>query len=448
VKVVVAGLGKLGLPMAAVFAESGHEVVGVDPVQPVVDALNEGRVLIEEPGLSELIAAHSERISATIDYAEAIPGAEMTFIIVPTPSGDDGAFVNDYVVSALEQIGAVLRDNPQPHLVAVTSTVMPGATAAVLAPAFAEALGRPIGNGVSLCYSPEFIALGSVIRDLKNPDFVLIGADDEVEGQRLADFYLGIGGGRDVPVQVMNWANAELAKISVNSFVTMKITYANMLAGICEGLPGGDVDVVTRAIGLDTRIGRRYLKGGPPFGGPCFPRDNRALGVAAEAVGAPWDLAAATDRMNNGLAERIAAVVADATSEGDTVAVLGLAYKDNTPVVEESAGAKVAAALVALGRTVVVHDPIADASHSPILSGISYTQANDVDAAVADAAAVVVVGDDPAYDSLPVLGLADGAQVVDCWRRLADASWPTGVGYRAIGRLHTEALLGAPGRGI
>lgn len=440
-RVVVAGLGKLGLPMAAVFAESGHEVVGVDPVQPVVDALNEGRVLIDEPGLPEMIAANRERISATTDYADAIPGAEMTFIIVPTPSGDDGAFINDYVVTAIEQIGAVLRDNPQPHLVAVTSTVMPGATAAVLAPAFEGALGRPLGDGVSLCYSPEFIALGSVIRDLQTPDFVLIGADDEAEGQRLANFYLGIGGGRDVPVQVMNWVNAELAKISVNSFVTMKITYANMLAGICEGLPGGDVDVVTQAIGLDTRIGRRYLKGGPPFGGPCFPRDNRALGVAAEAVGAPWDLAAATDRMNDGLAERIADAVTQATSEGDTVAVLGLAYKDNTPVVEESAGAKVAAALAARGRTVVVHDPIADAAHSPLLAGVEFTQAGDVQGAVADAAAVVVVGDDPAYDCLPASSLPAGVLVVDCWRRFSSASWPVGCAYTAMGLAHGDIAL-------
>lgn len=432
-KVVVAGLGKLGLPMAAVFADSGHEVVGVDPVQPVVDALNEGRVLIEEPGLHEMIAANADRITATTDYAEAIPGAEMTFIIVPTPSGDDDAFINDYVVSALEQIGAVLRDSPQPHLVAVTSTVMPGATAAVLAPAFEQALGRPLGDGVSLCYSPEFIALGSVVRDLQNPDFVLIGADDEAASRRLADFYLGIGGGRDLPVQVMNWVNAELAKISVNSFVTMKITYANMLAGICEGLPGGDVDVVTQAIGLDTRIGRRYLKGGPPFGGPCFPRDNRALGVAAEAVGAPWDLAAATDRMNDGLAERIADTVAGATSEGDTVAVLGLAYKDNTPVVEESAGAKVAAALVARGRSVVVHDPIADASQSPILAGVDHRQAGDLVGAVERARAIVIVGDDPAYDGLPSLPLQEGVLVVDAWRRLAGATWPGTVDYRGVG---------------
>jgi len=433
VKVVVAGLGKLGLPMAAVFAQSGHDVVGVDPMQPVVDALNEGRVLIDEPGLPEMIAANSERITATTSYAEAIPGAELTFIIVPTPSGDDGAFINDYVVDALREIGQVLRENPQPHLVAVTSTVMPGATSAVLAPAFEQALGRSLGDGVALCYSPEFIALGSVVRDLQNPDFVLIGADDKAAGRRLADFYLGIGGGRDVPVQVMNWVNAELAKISVNSFVTMKITYANMLASICEGLPGGDVDEVTRAIGLDSRIGPRYLKGGPPFGGPCFPRDNRALGVAAEAVGAPWDLAAATDTMNDAFADRIAATVIRATEDGDTVAVLGLAYKDNTPVVEESAGAKVAAALAGLGRKVVVHDPIADASHSPILANVVFRQEDDVEAAVASAAAVVVVGDDPAYDSLPALPLGSGVVIIDCWRRLANAGWPAGTSYVAIG---------------
>ena len=439
-KVVVAGLGKLGLPMAAVFAQSGHDVVGVDPMQPVVDALNEGRVLIDEPGLPEMIAANSERITATTSYAEAIPGAEITFIIVPTPSGDDGAFINDYVVDALREIGQVLRENPQPHLVAVTSTVMPGATSAVLAPAFEQALGRSLGDGVALCYSPEFIALGSVVRDLQNPDFVLIGADDEAAGRRLADFYLGIGGGRDVPVQVMNWVNAELAKISVNSFVTMKITYANMLASICEGLPGGDVDEVTRAIGLDSRIGPRYLKGGPPFGGPCFPRDNRALGVAAEAVGAPWDLAAATDRMNDGLAERIADMVITATNEGDTVAVLGLAYKDNTPVVEESAGAKVAAALAARGRSVLIHDPIATAADSSILQGVACTQVTEVSDAVSGAAALVVVGDDPAYDVLPSLPMVDGVIVIDCWRRLAPSlSGSARVVYVPLG----QAIAGA-----
>lgn len=439
-KVVVAGLGKLGLPMAAVFAESGHEVVGVDPMQPVVDALNEGRVLIDEPGLPEMIAANSERISATTSYAEAIPGADITFIIVPTPSGDDGAFINDYVVNALREIGQALRENPQPHLVAVTSTVMPGATSAVLAPAFEQALGRSLGDGVALCYSPEFIALGSVVRDLQNPDFVLIGADDEDAGRRLADFYLGIGGGRDVPVQVMNWVNAELAKISVNSFVTMKITYANMLASICEGLPGGDVDEVTRAIGLDSRIGPRYLKGGPPFGGPCFPRDNRALGVAAEAVGAPWDLAAATDRMNDGLAERIAEMVITATNEGDTVAVLGLAYKDNTSVVEESAGAKVAAALAARGRSVLIHDPIATAADSSILQGVACTQVTEVSDAVSGAAALVVVGDDPAYDALPFLPMVDGVIVIDCWRRLAPSlSGSARVVYIPLG----QAIAGA-----
>ena len=439
-KVVVAGLGKLGLPMAAVFAESGHDVVGVDPMQPVVDALNEGRVLIDEPGLPEMIAANSERILATTSYAEAIPGADITFIIVPTPSGDDGAFINDYVVNALQEIGQVLRENPQPHLVAVTSTVMPGATSAVLAPAFEQALGRSLGDGVALCYSPEFIALGSVVRDLQNPDFVLIGADDEAAGRRLADFYLGIGGGRDVPVQVMNWVNAELAKISVNSFVTMKITYANMLASICEGLPGGDVDEVTRAIGLDSRIGPRYLKGGPPFGGPCFPRDNRALGVAAEAVGAPWDLAAATDRMNDGLAERIAEMVITATNEGDTVAVLGLAYKDNTPVVEESAGAKVAAALAARGRSVLIHDPIATAADSSILQGVAFTQVAEVSDAVSGAAALVVVGDDPAYDALPSLPMVDGVIVIDCWRRLAPSlSGSARVVYIPLG----QAIAGA-----
>ena len=144
--------------------------------------------------------------------------------------------------------------------------------------------------------------------------------------------------------------------------------------------------------------------------------------------------------MNDGLAERIAGIVTDATTEGDAVAVLGLAYKDNTPVVEESAGAKVAAALAARGRTVVVHDPIADAEHSSILMGVAYQQASDVADAVADAAAIVIVGDDPAYDGVPAM--AGTAVIVDCWRRYPGSSWPSGTRVIALGRDGTALSAG------
>ena len=416
--VTVFGLGKLGLPMAAVFANAGHNVIGVDTVEATIEALNRGEVLIDEPDLPEMVARNTDRIRATTNVAEAIAASEMSFIIVPTPSGSDGAFINDYVLGVLRSIGEELRANPRDHIIAIASTVMPGATDKILAPAFEEALGRPLGTDVHLCYSPEFIALGSVVRDLTHPDMILIGATDRKAGERLGDFYRSVSGA-DVPVQVMAWANAELTKIAVNTFVTTKISFANMLAEICESLPGGDVDEVTSALGLDSRIGRKYLKGGPPYGGPCFPRDNRALTVFAESVGARADIAAATDAINDAIPHRIVQDIVNTIPAGSKVAVIGLAYKDNTPVFEESAGLKATIALLAAGFDVHVFDPKALISHDARLT--ASTQASTVAEAVTEASAVIITSDNSSHAD-GVVSAAPNAMIIDCWRTLSPAS--------------------------
>lgn len=412
--VAVFGLGKLGLPMAAVFANAGHTVIGVDTNPVTVDALNRAEVLIEEPDLPEMITANAARITATTDPAEAVANSEISFIIVPTPSGSDGAFVNDYVIAALRDIGAALREDPRDHLVAVASTVMPGATHSVLAPAFEEALGRPLGADVHLCYSPEFIALGSVVRDLTNPDMILIGADDEMAGERLGAFYRSVSG-EHVPTQIMGWANAELTKIAVNTFVTTKISFANMLAEMCEHLPGGDVDAVTSALGKDSRIGPKYLKGGPPYGGPCFPRDNRALSVFAESVGARADIASATDAVNDAVTARIIAAVEKAATPPVKVAVLGLAYKENTPVTEESAGSRVVTALLERGYEVAGYDPIATL---PIPNGTGRASEASVETATDGASVVVLTTTNPVVVD-HVRDLPNDVLVIDCWRSLS-----------------------------
>jgi UDPglucose 6-dehydrogenase len=200
-----------------------------------------------------------------------------------------------------------------------------------------------------MCYNPEFIALGSVIRDFLNPDFVLIGESDERSGQVLEGIYRQVCE-NDPPIVRMNFINAELTKLAVNTFVTTKISFANMLARICERLPGADVDVVTRALGLDSRIGAKYLKGAVSYGGPCFPRDNLALIATARKVGAPADIAEATDRFNRWQVGWLADLVWAYLPEGGVVGILGLAYKPNTDVVEESVGLLLAGELGARGK--------------------------------------------------------------------------------------------------
>src|SRR5947209_5455827 len=322
----VVGLGKLGASMAAAIASRGHEVIGVDVNRRAVERMNAGEAPVQETGLHDLIAANRARLEATMSHEEAVLGSELTFVIVPTPSDDRGAFSLQYAAYAFREIGKALAKKSGYHTVVLTSTVLPGATRYGLAPVLERHAGKPCGSGFGLCYSPEFIALGSVIRDFLNPDFLLIGEFDRRAGEHLEQCYRDILPGHP-PVARMTLENAELAKISVNAFVTTKITFANLLAELCGRLPGGDVDVVSAAIGLDSRIGRKYLTGGLGYGGPCFPRDNVALSFLARALGTQADLAEVTDARNRALADSVLTRIQPYIAKGATVAVLGLAYK-------------------------------------------------------------------------------------------------------------------------
>src|SRR3954452_19942086 len=333
-KISISGLGKLGAPMAAVMAHKGNVVVGVDLNPAYVTAIQQGRPPVNEPGLAEMILQNRERLSATLDYDEAIAATEVTFIIVPTPSGTDGTFSLRYVMSAAEKIGAALRRKNGWHVVVLSSTVMPGSTGGKLLPALEAYSGKKCGVDFGLCYNPEFIALGSVIRDMLQPDMILIGESEKRSGDTLEQLYRSVceSGPR---IQRMNYVNAELTKLSVNTFVTTKISYANMLTQICETLPGADVDVVTSALGCDSRIGPKYLKGGLGYGGPCFPRDNIAFSAMARTNGVPALLAEATDAMNKPQAPGLAEIILSRLPQGGTAGILGLSYKPNTEVIDE-----------------------------------------------------------------------------------------------------------------
>jgi UDPglucose 6-dehydrogenase len=283
--------------MAAVMVHKGHSVVGVDVNPASVAAIQHALPPVNEPDLAAMLQANCERLSATEDCGAAVLGTDATFIMVPTPSEADGGFSMKYVLRAAEKIGAALRSKPDWHLVVLSSTVMPGSTGGTLLPALEAHSGKKCGRDFGLCYNPEFIALGSVIRDMLNPDMILIGESDTRSGEILEKLYKGVCDSNP-RIQRMNFVNAELTKLSVNTFVTTKISYANMLAQVCERLPGADADVVCSAIGCDTRIGSKYLKGALGYGGPCFPRDNVAFSALARATGAPALLAEATDQLN------------------------------------------------------------------------------------------------------------------------------------------------------
>jgi UDPglucose 6-dehydrogenase len=440
----VVGLGKLGSPMAACLAARGYEVIGVDVDDAKVAAVNDGRAPVFETGLDEMLERSEGRLSATTDLEDAVRRSQLTFVVVATPSDEAGGFSLKWVLPVCEAIGRALREHTDFHTVVLTSTVMPGSTGGEVREALERASGKRMGEDFGLCYSPEFIALGSVIRDFLNPDFLLVGESDDRAGAALEAVYrraLDV----EAPVARMNFVNAELAKLSVNTFVTTKIAYANMLARICERLPEADVDVVTDAIGLDTRIGRKYLRGTISYGGPCFPRDNVALATLARNLGAPAFVAEATDNANRDGIGRLADIVEERLPEGGTAAVLGLSYKPNTDVVDESPGLLLLAELTARGVEALGYDPAAMGNARRLL-GDSVSLSESLAEAVSSADVIVLA---TAWDEFKSLDAAvlerDGRRrvVVDCWRVLPADEIEQVADYVVLGKggLSREAVV-------
>ena len=422
-KISVVGLGKLGSPIVAVLAAKGHEVIGIDTNPAFVEKINNHIAPVEEPHLQELLTEHKARISATMDWTKAILETDLTSIIVPTPSAPDGTFRNDYILSVIDEIGRVLATKKGYHLVTVNSTTMPGSVGGVIKERLERASGRKVGPDLGLCYNPEFIALGDVIQGLLHPDFILIGESDPKAGDFLEGMCRQVCGA-DANIARMNFVNAELTKISVNTYVTMKISFANMLGEICDQLEGSDVQVVTDTIGRDTRIGKKYLKPAIGYGGPCFPRDTIAFGRMAHLVGARADLALSTDLINRRQITRLTEITKGLVSGGSTVAILGLSYKPNTPVIEESQGVMLAKALLDSGFQVVVHDPLAAAPAQAVL-GRAVTFASSAREALAQADATVIITPWPEYGQIAPDWIAGGKLkfIIDCWRQLKPASF-------------------------
>jgi len=431
----VIGLGKLGAPMAACLAAKGFPVIGVDVDARKVDALNRAQAPVFEPGLPELLQVAKTRLKATQDIPTAVLNSEVTFVVVPTPSEPDGSFSLRYVLQACEGIADALRKKSLWHLVVITSTISPGSMDNSIRPLLEEHSGKRSGIDFGLCYNPEFIALGSVIRDFLNPDFVLIGESDERSGQVLEGIYRQVCE-NNPPVVRMNFINAELTKLAVNTFVTTKISFANMLARICEKLPGADVDVVTKALGLDSRIGTKYLKGAVSYGGPCFPRDNLALIATAQKVGAPADIAEATDRFNRWQVKWLADFVQEHLPEGGAVGILGLAYKPGTDVVEESVGLLLARELIEQRVRVIAYDP-AGVENARRMLGDGVIFVNSPQACIDLSDIVVVATPWKEFRSLPKETWERHGPprvVIDCWRVLRGLEGCDGVIYVPLGK--------------
>src|SRR6185312_4425011 len=350
----VCGLGKLGGCIAATYAARGFPVVGVDVDPDKIRRVNAGVPPVDEPLLAETISEGKGRLRATDDPRETV-NTDVSFFIPPSPSLPDGSFSNEFQLKAMQPIAKAVREaNKTGHIFVCSSTTTPGAVDKVLIPMLEKETGWKCGSEFHVCYKPEFIALGNVVNGLLEPDLVLIGESDPAAGAALEDLYRKYTR-NNARIARMSIISAELTKISVNSYITMKISFTNQLRMIAEQFPKADINVILDAIGTDTRIGQKYLRAGLSYGGPCFPRDNRLLAYAARQVGLQAPLAEASDKTNELTKLRLAETASELAPAGSTVLVLGVSYKPDTYITEESAGLHLAQAMKQRGYRVLVH---------------------------------------------------------------------------------------------
>lgn len=434
-KISVIGLGKLGLCVAACLAHKGYRVFGVDIDHRKIDLVNKGIPPIYEPTLSDMLSTCKDRLTATHDYNFAIKNSDATFIIVNTPSKPDGGYSLKQLKQASKEIGRTLKDKNSFHLVIVTSTVLPGTTDTIIKPLLEKSSGKKCGLDFGLCYNPEFIALGSVIHDFLNPNLILIGESDPKSGKLLTEIYKKICE-NDPKIVRMNHNNAELTKIALNSYVTMKISFANTIAELCEHIPSGDVDAVTSALGLDKRIGPKYLRGGLGFGGPCFPRDNEAFSYFAKQMGCEAKLATASDAVNIEQIKRMVKIAEERLNgANEKIAILGLTYKPNTNVVEASQSVDIARALSEKGHSIYVYDPLGT-DNAKTLLGDKVNYAKSVAECIANARLCIIA---TPWDEFKKLSPEDFASnirdttIIDCWRILNREQFGKRMEYIGIG---------------
>jgi UDPglucose 6-dehydrogenase len=362
----VCGLGKLGACIAATLAQRGFTTVGIDIDPEKVRKVNAGQPPVEEPLLAETITAGRARLRATQDYREAV-ATDVTFFIPPSPSLPDGSFSNEFLLRAMQPVAAAVREKgKKSHLFVCSSTTTPGAVDTVLIPMLERETGGACGRDFGMCYNPEFIALGNVVKGLLEPDMVLIGESDPNSGAALEGLYKRYNS-NSPRIARMSIISAELTKISVNSYITMKISFTNQLRMIAEQFPKANIHNILEAIGSDSRIGPKYLRAGLSYGGPCFPRDNRLLAYTARQLGLEAPLAEASDRVNQRTNLDLFEKVQRLVSKSDTIAVLGLSYKPDTYITEEAAGLYLAQQLKRHGFQVVVHDYGAKPANAPSL---------------------------------------------------------------------------------
>jgi UDPglucose 6-dehydrogenase len=353
-RVTMIGTGYVGLVSGACFADFGHTVTCVDKDATKIARLQKGEIPIFEPGLDELVKDNVEqgRLSFTTDPSQAIRDADAIFIAVGTPSrrGDGHADLS-YVYAAAEEIAGLI----QGHTVVVTKSTVPVGTGDEVEASIKRA--RPDAD-FAVVSNPEFLREGAAINDFKRPDRVVVGTTDERARERMRELYRPLFL-NETPIIFTERRTSELIKYAANAFLAMKITFINEVADLCDEV-GANVQEVARGIGLDNRIGRKFLNAGPGYGGSCFPKDTLALMKTARDNHAPIELIETTVRVNSARKQKMAQKIIkalDGNLKGKTIAILGLTFKPNTDDMRDAPALDIVPTLQDEGAKVRAFDP-------------------------------------------------------------------------------------------
>jgi UDPglucose 6-dehydrogenase len=384
-KITMIGTGYVGLVSGVCFSDFGHEVVCVDKNPAKIDMLNAGQVPIYEPGLDALMAKNVEagRLSFTTDLPSAVAGAEAIFIAVGTPTrrGDGHADLT-YVMAAAEEVAQALTG----HAVIVTKSTVPVGTNRKVQTVVARANPQAEFDVAS---NPEFLREGAAIDDFMRPDRVVVGVETERAAEVMAEVYRPLFL-RDFPIITTDLESAEMIKYAANAFLATKITFINEIAALCERV-GADVKEVSKGIGLDGRIGNKFLHAGPGYGGSCFPKDTSALARIGQEHAVPQSIVETVIRVNDGVKLRMVGKLrdlCDGTFNGKTIAVLGVTFKPNTDDMRDAPSLTIVPALVGGGAKVRVVDPQGRREGEALLPGVTW---EDDPYAAAEGADLIVI---------------------------------------------------------
>ncbi len=380
-KIAVVGTGYVGLVTGTCFAETGNHVICVDIDKSKVNKLSGGQITIFEPGLEKLFLRNQKegRLSFTTSLEEAIAGAKVIFLALPTPPGEDGSADLSYILGVAKQLGTMLK--PGDYKVVVDKSTVPVGTAEKVKNAILKNATSDISDSFDVVSNPEFLREGVAVEDFMKPDRVVIGTQSEKARKVMGDLYAPFVR-QGNPVIYMDEASAELTKYAANSFLAVKISFMNEIAQLCERL-GADVDMVRRGIGSDERIGKRFLFPGIGYGGSCFPKDVQALSKSSNEVEYNFRILDAVMEVNSLQKLHLIPKIEnyfENNLNGKHFAIWGLAFKPNTDDIREAPAFYMIDALIEKGATVAVYDPEAIQNSKAVLGNKVRFAENQYDA--------------------------------------------------------------------